>query len=66
LTPAQSRQASLLRQRLVLSLIELACTVGSTPNERIHDRADDLVRLRASIDNMASVLWRDGQKAGKS
>jgi hypothetical protein len=61
-TPSQARQASLLRQRLVLALVELAAELGSAPAAVIRDRTEDLARLRTSIDNMRAVLERDRRK----
>jgi hypothetical protein len=56
--------ASVLRQRMMLSLVEFAADLGSFGAERILEHADELKRLRASLDNMRHVMAWENRKAG--
>ena len=64
MTPTESRMASVLRQRMMLALVELAADLGSIGAERILEHADELKRLRASLDNTRHVMAWETRKAG--
>ena len=65
MTPTETRMASVLRQRMILSLIELASDIGVMSAERIYEHRDELKRLRASLDNLRHVMAWEGRKAGQ-
>ena len=64
MTPAESRMASVLRQRMMLALVELAADLGSIGAERIYEHANELKLLRASLDNLRHVMVWETRKAG--
>ena len=63
MTPTETRMASLLRQRMILTLVELAADLGSIGPERLLQHADELKKLRASLDNLRHVMQWEARKA---
>jgi hypothetical protein len=59
-TPAQARQASLLRQRVTLALLEFGADLGVASVERIAEHAEELKGIRCQLDNLRAVMaWRE-------
>ena len=64
MTPIERRMASVLRQRMKSSLVELASDLESIDVECILEHADELKRLRFSVDNKRHVQAWESRKAG--
>lgn len=56
MTPAQVRQASVLRQRVTLALLEFGADLGAASAERIVEHAEELKGIRCQLDNLRSVM----------
>lgn len=60
MTPAQARQASMLRQRVTLALLEFGADLGAVSVERIAEHAEELKGIRSQLDNLRAVMaWRE-------